>query len=555
MKKSRFYILALILFFVGTISAQDLPNVNQVSLRDGRAAIMVEVPANSPLTRFSLRDEIRKTSISADVPGNRVVSFIVVLSEGENKFKLFGYESNGDAAYSTDFPIVFKRAGDKTEAVNSQKEEKPTEKTKKLELFPQKIEKGKEATLRFNVPDGVSLFDPTKNEPRKLIVEIENGDKKSSEEYDIALEKGKDDKPLSPNKPLVQQQVKLDLREGTSLVTIYPKGKKELAAQTKIVCDPCKAVDDEPGRQAQSRNFRAVVGVQQVGASSANSEQHPFLNIFIRTPVGRRGFAVWGDIGLTPTTIQNVAALSNLTNTLTATTESKPNNIVSGFDFLIGFEQRISRRDSDLFGGVFPGRSSLYAIVSFGAILPLSTDRSTAFYKIPRVNNGMDIDPRFLALFPDAAGKTNIAFVTPDRSRFFRQYYAGLRLKTFFFEDDKTTPKEMFPAMLDLTFGQNEAITNRAQGVILRFDGSMPLPIRNNEFLYLFGGVQMKLGKNVNQQIPPFFLEAATNVSLSSADTLIVPIDQSPFLRSNRDIFRIGIGIDIFKIFTRDENK
>lgn len=185
--------------------------------------------------------------------------------------------------------------------------------------------------------------------------------------------------------------------------------------------------------------------------------------------------------------------------------------------------------------------------------IPLSTEKGAVFYKIPRVNNSMDIDPRFLELFPEAAGKTNIAFVTPERDRFFRQYYAGLRFKTFFY-GRKEDQRDYFPALFDVTFGQNEAITNRLQGVIMRLDGSTPFPVKNADFLYLFGSVQMKLGKSVSQTIPSFFLEpSASGTTLINADTIAVPINRSPFLRSNRDVFRIGVGVDVFKLFKKDE--
>jgi hypothetical protein len=98
--------------------------------------------------------------------------------------------------------------------------------------------------------------------------------------------------------------------------------------------------------------------------------------------------------------------------------------------------------------------------------------------------------------------QTNIAFIKPERDRFFRQYYAGFRMKTYFNEEDG-----MFPATFDATVGQNEAITNTLQGVILRLDGSTPFPIKGADFLYIFGGVQMKLGRRFNQDIPPFFLK------------------------------------------------
>jgi len=336
------------------------------------------------------------------------------------------------------------------------------------------------------------------------------------------------------------------------------------AARIVVECNNCL---DKPEIKltGQSGNIRSIIGFEQVGASSAGSKQSPFLNFYFNTPINISkskisGFSVWGDIRLTTTPVQSVAALSNFntlnfaTNFVQGDSASKVNDLVQSFNFLVGVEKEIIPPGDDTFASFFPARTSLSLIAAGGAINPLSNEKTTLFYKIPRVNNNMDIDPRFLQIFPEAAGKTNVAFVTPDRDRFFRQYYAGVRLKTFFYDDDGKRQRKDFPAMFDVMFGQNEAITNRLQGVIMRLDGSTPFPVKNADFLYLFGSVQMKLGKTVNQTIPSFFLEpAAATTTLTNADTIAIPIDRSPFLRSNRDVFRIGVGVDLFKLFKKDD--
>lgn len=80
--------------------------------------------------------------------------------------------------------------------------------------------------------------------------------------------------------------------------------------------------------------------------------------------------------------------------------------------------------------------------------------------RIPTTTTG-EIDPAFLKLFPEAAGKTNIAFVTPARDRFYRQYYGGLRVKTFFYDKHDQLINQ-FPAIFDVSVGQNELVTGSA---------------------------------------------------------------------------------------------
>lgn len=110
----------------------------------------------------------------------------------------------------------------------------------------------------------------------------------------------------------------------------------------------------------------------------------------------------------------------------------------------------------------------------------------------------------------------------------------------------------MVPAMFDVTFGQSEAVTNSLKGVILRLDGSAPIPLFNKNYLYIFGSAQLRIGRNTNQPLPSIFLEQASPAALSSADTFVVSADQNPILRSNRDTFRFGIGIDLLKLFQQN---
>jgi hypothetical protein len=101
--------------------------------------------------------------------------------------------------------------------------------------------------------------------------------------------------------------------------------------------------------------------------------------------------------------------------------------------------------------------------------------------------------------------------------------------------------------------GWNEAITGTFTGMILRLDGSVPLKFGENKYLYIFGSSNMKLGRNINQEIPPFFLVPNPDGMLTDSNTVIVPVDRYRYLQSNRDTFRIGVGVDLMRIFDKDE--
>jgi hypothetical protein len=90
-----------------------------------------------------------------------------------------------------------------------------------------------------------------------------------------------------------------------------------------------------------------------------------------------------------------------------------------GFDFVVGPELRIARFDN----------VTLNFIGAFGAVSPLSPKQSVELFEVPKENSSQAA--AFFEEFPGAKGKEHIAFITPERNRFLRQYYGGLRFKTY----------------------------------------------------------------------------------------------------------------------------
>lgn len=327
---------------------------------------------------------------------------------------------------------------------------------------------------------------------------------------------------------------------------------------------PKKAPEVEP--LTQSKNFRAVVGLEQIGASSATSKQQPFFDLFFNTPISSQKrklqLSVWGNIRFSTTPVQGINSLSSVslpttfaTNFVQTDSTSKVNDLVQAFDFLTGLELQLFKSKVK-HTSLLPGISSVSLILSGGAVSPLTADKGATYYKIPRVNNDADIDPRFKELFPNVTTQKNVAFVSPERDRFFRQYFAGFRIKTNYLMDksSKVEREDLVSGMFDITFGQNEAMTTKLRGLILRLDGSMPIPLFGNNFLYVFGSTQMRMGRNLEKPLPSIFLEPVSPIALSSADTFVVSATQNPALRANRDIFRIGVGVDLLKLFKSDKS-
>lgn len=364
------------------------------------------------------------------------------------------------------------------------------------------------------------------------------------------------------------QPVIVDLREGENTVTFFGRdglGQKiTLDSLTRIECRNCTGPSIKPS--GNSIYTRAIVGIEQVGGSATDSTQKPFLDLFFGAPLGKDFggppplVQLWGNARIASFPLEadptnGFMTASALASGFTSTISGlKINKVAQGFDFLAGVDIRLIPQNEKSYFSLIPGtrqRSSVSLIASFGAITPLSasTNQVQLLAKIPTTTTG-EIDPAFLELFPEAAGKTNIAFVTPARDRFYRQYYGGVRVKTFFF-DKHDRPINQFPAIFDFSFGQNELVTGSLRNVV-RFEGFYPFPIREASFFYLYGTALMKVGRGGGKVDLPLFLRPA-DATASPADltTLVVPVDKNPVLRSSRDSYRIGVGINLIELLNK----
>jgi hypothetical protein len=322
-----------------------------------------------------------------------------------------------------------------------------------------------------------------------------------------------------------------------------------------------------------SLNKRFILGFEQSGAASSDTSGRPFFDLFINTPLARNDspcdphrsanekatkdktpcapprFSVWGDVRLTSTPEQVKAIGAIASNAVGTLSDAKSNQIASAFDFVVGPEIRLQRFK----------HTDLSLIAGFGAVSPVSPKQSAQIFQVPDPASSQA--KAFFEKYPGAQAKQFIAFISPDRDRFLRQYFGGFRFKTFNYEtekdsngkdvlDDKGNAKEylldVFPATFDITFGQNEAVTGgRLHKFVVGLDGFYPLPFPDkSRFLYLFGSAKFKAGgpKSIGT---PFILDTAAS-SVSITDPKVFIADPTP---TNRDTYRIGFGVDLVELF------
>ena len=309
----------------------------------------------------------------------------------------------------------------------------------------------------------------------------------------------------------------------------------------------------------------SIVGFEQAGASSAQGGQKLFLSFFQSYPLPLERDASpegdlfgpawrwWGDARIASYPQQISAPISQFLVDFEKQLAATPvNQLAQSGEFRMGVERRVAGfRQSFLPSpGVASEKTSLSAFGYFGALGSLSSPPETAqVFQIPP--DGSPQKAAFDATFPVSkypalalAATQYIGLTAPASDRFFRQYGAGFRLTTRFF--DPTGRALHAPAMISASFGQNELVTGGSwRGVVGTFEAFYPLPLgtrtRQIATFYLFARTSLRLGGRPAFQTP-LALSPASQVPVTNPYVALIA------LPSNRDQYTIGLGIDALQL-------
>jgi hypothetical protein len=229
-------------------------------------------------------------------------------------------------------------------------------------------------------------------------------------------------------------------------------------------------------------------------------------------------------------------------------------------EFLVGLECNI--------GSLIPTKGAynytLGLIAAFGGSTPMvsETNPKLVLFNIPDAPDlREELIERYGCTENDLNNKTYVSFVPEDRENFYRQAYFGIRLKAY----SKDGAISDLPALFDAAYGANDAASGGrgrlfTKKSVLRFDGFLPIKVFGVP-VYIFGTAFINIHKSPPRK--PLILGQPENGTASSN-----PDDQNSGTTYNpdelliltecankRDFFKVGIGIDLYKLFKSGHDK
>jgi hypothetical protein len=340
--------------------------------------------------------------------------------------------------------------------------------------------------------------------------------------------------------------------EGTFAITGLTKGQSVVVQLTSGAA--AAAQFGPPSTQisiGESGLSKAILigGIEQGTYSSLGQNINPFLQAFIEGPDGR--ITGWGRVRLLsapqPSTQGIVSTFTDPTGQLTTQDYSK---VGQALDFVAGPRIALSSHWSFIAGaGVTTPLNSQSVTLTYAAP-PLGTVECALVLKRFTAANGYA--PGLTAandgkncIGNNGTPVTQIAFSNRDRSDFLFKYGAGFRTSNKFGCQDLVSDCTPSYGVLDITFGQDEAVTRGLlRHVVFKLDGVLPIPTGKASYLYIFGSAYLRLAKN--QDLSPLILQTASGATIPSASVIVLPL-QIP----DRDFYRIGVGLNINQIFCK----
>jgi hypothetical protein len=319
--------------------------------------------------------------------------------------------------------------------------------------------------------------------------------------------------------------------------------------------------------------FVAVAGLDISGASSTNSQPVFHASAIFDVPINSKDDWInntkwWlgGQLRIAgmaqPTALTgNLGDVTSVNSYLATAVNATPDKIVqsieASFDAAFQLHKWQNSIDSLDVGTAARGVNkedksigtiiTISAIGSAGAITPLSASQANP--PVYTVNDSIykQYGPSGSSDLPTSCDPTvttpttcYVAFIPMDRSRFYRHYEGGARLKMYGrdFDDNEFRPA----AIADLTLGKNEYVTGgKFASPVLHFGGWVPIP--KLDAVYIFGSMDLALEQNTSGA--QLILVPATTAGLTYSSSSVHQISVS---QPDRDRYMFGFGVDLYHL-------
>jgi hypothetical protein len=269
--------------------------------------------------------------------------------------------------------------------------------------------------------------------------------------------------------------------------------------------------------------LRALVGVEQAGASGTASSRDFLFDMFLSRAAISPRIRWWGEVKVASFPQQINSQIVQFAQQFSTTFGGLAvNQLAKSAEFVTGPEFVISQTP----------HSALTIFAAAGAIGPNNPADSSTVFAIPATSSSQySALTKQVGAIPN--GASFIAFVPESDGRFSREWQSGLRLYTFY---------GAVPGSVEFSFGQNEFVTSgHLSGFVGHVAAAHPFTVKTVT-MYLFGEATMAFTKS--QFSTPLLLSPALEnsspvpITNPGVYTVTVPANQ-------RDIYRIGVGLDL----------
>jgi hypothetical protein len=334
-----------------------------------------------------------------------------------------------------------------------------------------------------------------------------------------------------------------------------------LQIRTSAAAQSDKTSTDDKGRDAFSTDWgRLTVGVEQAGSASANRQSAFLIDFMLNAPISSLALPqdphrsklpyIMGvaNFRLTSAPQQTVSSVKQLAGGYQDTVISGSTATLQNLDVLAGVEIRLGTNG-------FPYDRDRYALqplllIVGGFSTPPNPNQPPTFELTPEARRRLNVPAD-----TDTQKYKYIAFVQPDRSAFFPQFYWGIRLKTHHYASPRSEDRVRFPGIIDITLGQNAAINGGNGSLthdltdILRLEAFYPLPFKDPKTsVYLFGAAYKHLRGQSDREVEqePLLLKGAT-VQPPNPEVFVHVLQPD---ERRRDFWKFGVGIDLVNLFS-----